>query len=286
MFVQLAQTYIGQNITGWLCSEKLDGMRAIWDGGITRGQSSAQIPWANSLKSVRESTGLWSRYGIPIPAPDWWIEKLPKVPLDGELYLGRGRFQELMSTVKAYVSDRDWADVKYHVFDAPWEFFEPRKLQWGYMDVGNSRRASRFHETLTRISDYSNEIVVGVEHRIIEDLEKELDLVLDAGGEGLMLRNPNAIWVPKRSKNVLKVKGFFDDEATVIGINIGKGKYLGMMGSLSVRWGSTEFEVGGGFTDAERELGRFRIGDTITFKYREVTDQGVPKEARYLRSTL
>lgn len=281
MFVQLAQNFTNQDVRGWLYSEKLDGMRAIWDGGLTRGTLGSRIRWSNSAD--RKSTGLWSRLGNPIAAPDWWLDRLPKgIPLDGELYLGRGRFQELMSTVKAYVSDRDWSDVEYHVFDSPYEFFDPRPLNWGYMDVGNSKRASRFHETLARLPQYGNEVVRIVEHKKIVEVVRHLDEVLEQGGEGIMLRNPNAIWVPKRSKNVLKVKGYFDAEATVMGFNPGKGKYEGMLGSLRVRWGDTMFDVSG-FTDAERIHGHFKIGDVITFKYREVTDQGVPKEARFVR---
>jgi ATP-dependent DNA ligase len=36
-FLMLAHKHEGQNILGWLYSEKLDGMRCFWDGGITRG---------------------------------------------------------------------------------------------------------------------------------------------------------------------------------------------------------------------------------------------------------
>jgi DNA ligase 1 len=133
-----------------------------------------------------------------------------------------------------------------------------------------------------------------------------MDTVLEKDGEGLILRKPESIWTPKRTWDLLKVKPLNDDEAKVIGYVWGKGKYEGMMGAVIVDWHGIVFELSG-FTDAERGMeciaakgirtfptpgtkvladwynANFPIGSTITFKYRELTNAGVPKEARYYR---
>ena len=106
-FVQLAKEidYKKNSLGGNYLSEKLDGQRGLWDGGITRGMPIRAVPWANvekedRLVEDRISTGLWSRYGHPIQAPDWWLDNLPNIPLDGELYLGRGRGTVIASFCK------------------------------------------------------------------------------------------------------------------------------------------------------------------------------------------
>src|SRR5687768_17070890 len=70
--VLLAETWDGAlDPKGWWMSEKLDGMRAYWDG-----------------------VQLLSRLGNVIHAPDYFIKGLPKHPLDGELFLARKSFQK------------------------------------------------------------------------------------------------------------------------------------------------------------------------------------------------
>ena len=139
-FLMLAHTYKPKKygVGGWFLSEKLDGMRAYWDGGISRGILKSDVPWANTAKDERYieppiATGLWSRYGNVIHAPDWWLDKLPAIPLDGELYIPEAR-QRLMSIVKDTTPGTGWQDVKYYVFDMP--AYDQRML---WLDVRQER---------------------------------------------------------------------------------------------------------------------------------------------------
>ncbi|GAF67329.1 unnamed protein product, partial [marine sediment metagenome] len=123
-YVQLAQVYRPEKhfIAGWLMSEKLDGIRFLWDGGVTRGMRVDSIPWANTAKdkSIRYASGLWSRYGKTITAPGWWLDQLPDVPLDGEGWTKRDDRQSLVSAVKKHTPvDEQWRKVTYKVFDSP-----------------------------------------------------------------------------------------------------------------------------------------------------------------------
>lgn len=311
-FVMLAKVFepLKHKVPGWFCSTKLDGMRAFWDGGISRGKPAQDIPWAHLIeKDNRTATGLWSRLGKPIAAPNYFLDALPRFPLDGELWFGNGKFQDLVSITKKYIpNESDWRKVQYRVFDSP------HPLQIGLPND------SKLYDYAIRLRNYE-EILELLESRAgpyylkqyklpskdyLPFLEQLLTMTVSEGGEGLMLRHPVALWVPKRSVNLLKYKPFSDDEATVVGYTWGEGKYEGMLGALIVQWNDKEFELSG-MTDLERNLDHpfiassptpktriqleplhikspsFPIGQRITFRYRTLTDGGIPREARYLR---
>lgn len=334
-FLQLAHNYDKKyDIGGWFASEKLDGMRAYWDGGWTRGKLTSEIPFANTLKDFRRvtppySTGLWSRYGKPIAAPDWWIDGLPDFPLDGELYLGPGKFQELISTVKRFLpNDRKWSKIEYRVFDIPpdYTFLAPGKInnpQWTAIfddmrDTAPTRPfgVMNFYKinrmiALGKISlgtgpaIWETQVKLPMRTETVEaNINILLDHILEKGGEGLILRKPESVWTPLRTRNLLKLKPWLDSEALVTGYVWGRGKLEGLMGSMTVNWKGKTFELSG-FTDEERKIShstletvepepgqkigemftsiKFPRGSLVTFRYRELTDDGIPKEARYWR---
>ena len=95
----LAQDWrAGRDPTGWLVSEKLDGVRALWDG-----------------------RRMFFRSGRVLALPASIRGQLPAEPLDGELWLGRGRFEQISALLRSErVADADaWRDVQYHVFELP-----------------------------------------------------------------------------------------------------------------------------------------------------------------------
>lgn len=239
--VHLASIYEDQYVAGWLASEKLDGMRAVWHKG-----------------------NLLSRYWNPINAPPEWLEKLPKdISLDGELYLGRRKFQELVSITKRKVPDSRWKDVEFRVFDI-------------YMD----RRPYR--EVYKELQVKVPELVVAqtlLTTNFREEIDTLLNNVCSQGGEGLMLRKPSSVYEIKRTRNLLKVKPVKFGEAQVIGWTEGEGKYVGMIGALLVSWEGKRFKLSG-MTDEERSSLKPYKGK-VKFKYRDTTDDGIPKEARF-----
>ena len=92
-----AQTWANDiDLAGWWMSEKLDGVRAYWDG-----------------------KQFFSRLGSVIHAPDWFIERLPETPLDGELWLARKAFQRTVSIVRRQDKSDLWREIRFLVFDAP-----------------------------------------------------------------------------------------------------------------------------------------------------------------------
>lgn len=269
-------------IAGWFMSVKLDGMRAFWDGGITRGARKNKIKWANHKKDSRylippTCTGLWSRYGNVIHAPDWFLDKLPKVMLDGELYIP-GHRQDTMSIIKSLKPGPGWKDVKYHAFSMPSEiiFCDGRLSSPNF-----SATFSNVMPDLSSLDHVPHPMVtfrseIALMHRYCPDfmhhqeqlprveadalarIEEALELVVADGGEGLILRKPESFWTPRREHTMLKVKKFDDDEGIVVGYTSGRqtdkgSKLLGLMGALILDYSGKRLELSG-FTDAERLL--------------------------------
>ncbi len=238
----------GQDLAGWWMSEKLDGVRAYWDG-----------------------ERLISRLGNAFHAPDWFLQGFPAgTPLDGELWIGRKQFQRTVGIVRRQDRSDHWKEVAYLAFDAPGAGgpFEAR-LEAVREHV---RRASppylKAHEHLA---------CGGVNH-----LRSELARVEALGGEGLMLRRPASVYEVGRSVTLLKVKSFLDAEARVLGHQPGAGRHKGRLGALLVELADgTKFSVGTGFSDAEREAPP-AVGSLIAFRFQELTDAGVPRFPSYL----
>jgi DNA ligase-1 len=306
------------------------------------------IPFANTNKDERNHTctGLWSRYGKPVFAPDWFLDQLPTDhALDGELYAGRGGWQQAASYVKKHKPvDEEWRQIGLYVFDIPsWvRLFETGRINNPNfaekeisineitsllkIDIGDRWYAPKRYEQNWNYLKATYDVVApgtlkgswGIlsqeqlpvnRFKAEALLEDELKRIVRLGGEGIMLRRPHSLWMPRRTDEILKVKPENDHEGTIIGYTYGVGKLYGMVGSLRMRakFGEAapvDFDLSG-FTDLERTLipeykneaclnpgsyvtgksvsERFPLGATVTFKYRELTDDGKPKEARYYR---
>jgi DNA ligase-1 len=234
---------------GWLVSEKLDGARAWWDGERLRFRS-----------------------GIAIQAPSWFTQRLPPMPLDGELWLGRGCFEDLVGAVRRQEpDDAAWRELRYQVFDLP-------GAQGTF-----EQRAARLRALVERSGWVGLE---AVDQHVVPDrvaLRAWLDRVVEGGGEGLMLHRADALWRAGRSPNLLKLKTSQDDEAVVVGHVPGRGRLVGQVGALRVRDAQgREFLLGSGMDDAVRRSPP-PVGSLVSYTYQGRTGQGLPRFASYLR---
>lgn len=234
---------------GWLVSEKYDGVRALWDG-----------------------RGLRFRSGITIPAPAWFTAALPNVPLDGELWLGRGRFEALAGAVRRQQPrDDEWRAISYRVFElpgAPGDF---------------ASRVARLEGVVARSGCAQ---LVAVEQQALPDraaLRRRFDEVVASGGEGLVLHRADAPYETGRSGALLKLKLVQDADAVVVAHVPGQGRHAGRLGALRVRGEHGGlFSIGTGFADADRAAPP-PIGSTVTYTYRGTTAGGTPRFASFLR---
>ncbi len=240
----LLKVYKDQNISGWVMSEKLDGVRAYWDG-----------------------KHLISRGGKIIHAPQWFTKDYPPFPVDGELWTKRGDFDHISSIVRDKIPTIEWSKITHNIFEVP------------------DAKGNLF-ERLKRVKPYESNII-----RIIpqiplkskKDMQNFLSLIESKGGEGVVLRDPNAPYIAKRTSKALKVKSFYDTECTVVGYKEGKGKYKGVLGSLTCKLtNGVLFNIGSGFSDKERKNPP-KIGDIVTFKYKEMTKNFKPRFPVFLR---
>ena len=239
----------GIDVSAYLVSEKLDGVRAVWDGEALR-----------------------SRSGYRVNAPAWFTDPLPRIPLDGELWLGRGQFDRLSGIVRRDGAvDEEWRQVRYMIFElpgAPGDF---------------SGRAGRIREIVAAAGLPWLGAIPQTRVSSPEALQRMLAQTVKAGGEGLMLHRADAQYETGRSDTLLKLKPWLDAEAVVIAHLPGKGKYLGLMGALRLRMpDGREFRLGTGFTDAQRSNPP-PLGATVTYRYRELTPNGLPRFASFLR---
>ena len=245
--VALAEKWTTEDPTGYYMSEKLDGMRCIWDGSTLR-----------------------TRTGNIINAPLMLVAQLPNIALDGELFMGRGKFQELMSITRRHTpNENDWKRVRFMVFDAP---HIPTPFQ-GRLDAAESS-------------------LIGCEWACVhlqerckgtEDVMEELERILQKGGEGVMLRNPRAQYKGGRTTDLLKVKKFQDAEAHITGFEPGTGRNEGRMGAIyCTDVDGLTFKIGTGFKDNMRDNPP-AIGTLITYKYQEKTRNGKPRFPVFVR---
>lgn len=230
-------------------SEKLDGVRAVWDGKVLRFRS-----------------------GRRIAAPDWFVAALPAQALDGELWLGRGRFAEVSGRVrKAEPVDAEWRAVRYLIFElpgAPGDFSERVMAMRALVAAADVPWLGAVAQT--RLPDRAA-------------LAARLAEVLAVGGEGLMLHRADAPYLTGRRDVLLKLKPWQDAEAIVIAHLPGQGRYAGQLGALEVRMADgRQFRIGTGLSDAERAAPP-PVGAQITFRYRGLTASGLPRFASFWR---
>lgn len=247
--IMLAQVYTDDiDVSGWLMSEKLDGVRGYWDG-----------------------QQMLSKKGNRLYPPLAFTRNLPPFPLEGELWGGRGTFEKTVSIVKKQRPHNGWLELQFGIFDVP-------QAAGGFLQ--------RLQKAKNWFADHPTQFAFVIEQKPIkntEELKVELKRVEARGGEGLIVRAPDAHYTTGRSPEILKVKSYLDTEAVVIGHIQGKGRNLGRLGSLLVELpNKIQFKIGTGFSDALRDNPP-PVGSTITFKYYGFYASGIPKFPSFLR---
>lgn len=265
------QKIFEQDRSKWLISEKMDGQRCLY---------------------IRDHGVFYSRLRSKIHVPQWWKDAVDAAlvdvesdVIDGELWCGRGKFQQTQSIVRRTVNllDAEWKKVKFVPFDLVprqcmvglWgsEYFPNNGRTAGYKDWIDRLRLIRDNRICQSIKCYVPNNLLGFTDDEINGL---LQVITTNGGEGLMFRDKTVTWNPKRGTHLMKMKPMITGTGYITAIERGKER-----GAIMVRSAEhKEFKVGTGFTNDE--FRNLQIGLWINFAYRELTDAGVPKEARFL----
>jgi DNA ligase-1 len=240
----LLKVYKDQNVAGWMMSEKLDGIRAYWDG-----------------------KNLLSRSGKIIHAPKWFIRDYPPFAIDGELWTKRGDFERISSIVRDKIPGAGWREIKHYIFEVP--------------DVEGGLLAR-----LAKVKPYLGSVIKIIPQIKVKDradLKRFLQEIEQEGGEGVVVRDPDAPYIAKRTSKVLKVKSFNDAECEITGYSQGKGKFRGWVGAIKCKLkNGTIFKIGSGLSNKFRKNPP-PIGSAVTFKYKEITKYGKPRFPVFLR---
>ena len=242
--VMLLRVYKKQNITGWVMSEKLDGIRAYWDG-----------------------KHLYTKNGKIIHAPKWFLVQYPPFAIDGELWTKRGDFEHIASIVRDRTPGKEWKKIKHYIFDVP---------------NAKGDLFTRLNK-LKPYTNSIIKIIPQIPIQSKKHLQKFFNAVIHNGGEGVVIRDPDSMYERKRSSTILKLKPFLDDECTVVGYTQGKGKLQGLVGALRCQLKNGKIiKIGSGLTLKERKNPP-KIGDIVTFKYYSLTKNNLPRFPIFLR---
>jgi len=236
------------NVSNWLISEKLDGVRAYWNG-----------------------KELISRSGKAFAVPDWFVKDFPPFEIDGELWTKRGDFENIISIVNKQEAHEGWRAIGYHIFEVP------------HQEGGLLQRLNILETWLEKNPNSFIKIIPQKRCKSSENLKKLLDEVDSKGAEGLVVRNPETLYMDSRSNSSLKVKKSSDDECIVTGYTKGNGKFQGLVGALLCKWKEDKvLKIGSGLSVEDRKNPP-KVGDEVTFKYNGLTKYGNPKYPVFLR---
>lgn len=247
----LLKTYrVDMNVTGWVMSEKLDGVRAYWDG-----------------------QKLISRSGRVFNAPRYFTRNFPPFAIDGELWSARGEFERIASIVNTKEAHDRWSKLSLHIFDVP------------YQKGGLLERLKVLQVYLQKQPIGHLKVIKQIKIRDKQQVKKYFDELINLGAEGIVIRNPIEPYYTGRTNDSLKHKPFMDAECSVLSIIEGKGKFTGQMGAIRCDYEGKVIKIGSGFTAKQRQSPP-SIGTLISFKYYGLTHLGNPKYPVFLRVRL
>ena len=268
---------------GWKASEKMDGYRG---------------------RFCKKNKKFISRNQKEYNAPKWYIDGMPNVDMDGELWIGREPkdFQSMGTIRKKVPIDEEWMKVKYCVYDFPeinYKFGDRYKImkknEKKIKENWNSYRKTlelKFHSMPCPII-----ILPQITIKSLEHMEQFYEKILENKGEGIMLKCPNSDYMNGRSNYLLKYKPLSDAEAEIVGYKKGTNKYEGMLGAFICRPlnnkddhfirdmnKDNEFAMSG-MNDSVRTTYEetHPIGTIVTYNYNGFLDSGKPRFARYMR---
>lgn len=238
------KVYKEQNISGWVMSEKLDGIRAYWN-----------------------TKELLTKNGHKIHTPKEFTQNFPPFEIDGELWSKRNDFESIQSVVLDKNPSPQWRSITYHIFEAP-------NSQGDFL-----QRLQKVKQWFATHKNKKVHIIDQIKCKNKNHLDHFLEKIVDLKGEGVIIKNPHLTYINTRSKNSLKVKKFYDMEGTVVSINYKNGFMKSLVIQLT---NGVTFNLGGGFTKQQR-INHPKVGEMVTFKYYSLTKKGKPKFASFMR---
>lgn len=238
---------IAQNPQNYLWSEKLDGVRAYWDG-----------------------KALYTRNGNKLNPPAFFLRDFPPFALDGELWSKRGEFEKIASIIQTQKDLSKWQELKFYIFEVPHQ-------KGGLLQRLEFLKAYLQNHNATHIAIIPQNPV-----KNLQDLYHHLQNIIDRGGEGLVIREKNLAYYTGRKKAAMKLKPYQDSECKITQYFKGKGKFEGMVGSFLCQDQNQRIRIGSGMDENFRKNPP-PLGTIITYKFFGRTQKGKPRFPTFLR---
>lgn len=277
MDFMLAKTLNKKNIPKkWLLSEKYDGYRSRYE----------------------PDKGFISRNNNIFNAPEWYLDILPDISLDGELWAGYNKFQSLSKIRKKIIDPFEWLDIKYIVYDLPdldMIFEERLKV---LKNIVNKIQKDWYKKRKKLGKEFNNlkcPILLAEQIKIdsIKQFNQLYNKIINNDGEGVILKNPKSFYENDRSYNMLKYKPEFDTEAIIIDYKENKNKIVGAFICLElinfknysiINKKKKPIIISGLNYEIINNVDiTHPIGTVITYKFSGLTESGKPRFAKYLR---
>lgn len=244
----LVNKYKGdENLSGWVMSEKLQGVRGLWDG--------------KTLKN---------RAGNIIPAPDFFTKCYPDFAIDGEIYSYKLPYEDITAATKGQ-NPNAWIKIKHYIFDVP-------EAEGGLM-----QRLAVLQEYLDKNKCDTIKIIPQLPAISHKNMENYYNEIVTRNGQGVIVRDPNAPYKGGRSNKILKFKKQLDDECKILDYNNGTGKFSSTIISLTCKNLKDDkiFKIKSGI-DKKVRNNPPKKGTIITYKYHGIKDDGSPKNPVFL----
>jgi ATP-dependent DNA ligase len=194
--------------------------------------------------------------------------------IDGELYSDTLTFQELVGLVKRVTlkpgNDEQMLEVSLRVYDCV-ELNNEADFTDRYLTITNLTEGAEYLSLVENVRVSTESEIHAAQARFVEE-----------GYEGAMVRNlTGAYAIGKRSANLQKVKTFLDGEYPIVGFTQGTGGETGCVIWVCETPDGKQFRVRPRGTQHVRKAlfkyGRDYIGEMLTVRYQELTDDGVPR---------
>lgn len=236
-----------KNTQGYLYSEKLDGVRAYWDG-----------------------EALYTRGGKRLAPPSFFTQNFPPFEIEGELWSKRGDFENIVSIIKSNKNIQKWSELKFYIFEVP------------NQNGGILQRLEVLSHYLSSHSAPFIQIIPQIQVSSTKELMDKLQEIQELGGEGIVVRDKNEPYYTGRNQKAMKLKPYLDSECTILSYNLGEGKFKNQVGSFVCKDREKTFKIGSGMNEDFRKNPP-KIGTIITYKYFGFTQKGLPKFPTFLR---
>lgn len=250
------QDFNSKDFNTYLMSEKLDGVRGIWDGKYLK-----------------------TRQNYKIKTPDFFTKNFPPFTIDGELWIARNKFDEISALIRSGDSNLTlWKEVTYNIFDVP-NACEEFKISTCTL----KNRLAVLEEYLQKYPSAYIKIIPQIPVENQNNLNQFYESIIKNQGEGIVIRKNLSPYEKGRSKNAMKLKPYDDAECELVGFRKGKGKFENQVGALLCKLPNGQIiKIGSGLKDKDRKNPP-KIGSIITYKFNGLTKNSLPRFPVFLR---